>query len=300
MLKKHTARRGFTLIELLVVIAIIGILAGLIFPALARAREKAKIVSTIQTMEQVRTLMVSYYAENKGTFPAHYGYLSKDAFNDRLKASDAAIDITGTDADNEKYFVNESYLAALDIYKNTDYYDNWATTKSDVDGDGITGLLEYYPTTADGSDTYVSDYSNAIIKQQRPFIYVPVNLRQFRKAKAYWDANGFDPTVLNPVIQGMSFPPASYDAFALVSAGVTEHTQGLIYEYSDMPAGYEDDYQFHIAALASYYMLTLDQDDDGNRDFDFEEMKDGGRYYPDQDAGLSNVAYGPIYIIQQD
>jgi prepilin-type N-terminal cleavage/methylation domain-containing protein len=299
MLKKHTARRGFTLIELLVVIAIIGILAGLIFPALARAREKAKIVSTIQTMEQIRTLMVTYYADNQGTFPAHYGYLSKEAFNDRLKASDATIDIAGADADNEKYFVNESYLAALDIYKQTDYYDNWATNRSDVDGDNITGLLEYYPTTDNGADTYVSDYTNAVINGQRPFIYVPVNLRQFRKAKAFWDANGFDPTVLNPVVQNMNFPPASYDAFALVSAGVNEHTQGLIYEYSDMPAGYEADYQFHIAALASYYMLTLDQDDDGRKDFDFEVMKDGGTYYPDQTAGLSDRAYGPIYIIQQ-
>ncbi|MGD9497404.1 MAG: prepilin-type N-terminal cleavage/methylation domain-containing protein [Armatimonadota bacterium] len=46
-------RRGFTLIELLVVIAIIAILAAILFPVFARAREKAKQASCLSNMKQI-------------------------------------------------------------------------------------------------------------------------------------------------------------------------------------------------------------------------------------------------------
>ena len=53
-------RKGFTLIELLVVIAIIAILAAILFPVFAQAREKARAISCISNMKQIGTASMMY------------------------------------------------------------------------------------------------------------------------------------------------------------------------------------------------------------------------------------------------
>ncbi len=68
-------KRGFTLIELLVVIAIIAILAAILFPVFARAREKARQSSCQSNMKQIGLATLMYVQDYDETMPAfRYNY----------------------------------------------------------------------------------------------------------------------------------------------------------------------------------------------------------------------------------
>ena len=70
-----TKRRGFTLIELLVVIAIIAILAAILFPVFARAREKARQTSCLSNVKQIALAFMMYVQDYDETMPPGYYYV---------------------------------------------------------------------------------------------------------------------------------------------------------------------------------------------------------------------------------
>ena len=113
-----STRRGFTLIELLVVIAIIAILAAILFPVFAKAREKARQISCASDMRQVGLAMIQYTQDNdeftpggwinpEGNGPVHFGQFlqpyikSRQVF--RCPDDSAAADQTSFTNDSALY-----------------------------------------------------------------------------------------------------------------------------------------------------------------------------------------------------
>ena len=108
--KLKTKQHGFTLIELLVVIAIIAILAAILFPVFAKAREQARKVSCISNMKQIALAGMMYVQDYDETWPIVHTQAARLIPNDLYSEVYNGHAGLGTAAD-VAYVKEHSYMA---------------------------------------------------------------------------------------------------------------------------------------------------------------------------------------------
>ncbi|NLO06290.1 MAG: DUF1559 domain-containing protein [candidate division WS1 bacterium] len=118
-------RRGFTLIELLVVIAIIAILAAILFPVFARAREKARQTNCLSNTKQI-TLGIMQYAQDYDEMMV----VNAVAVYDFAAPDGTPIHIVPDSAMLWMYLVYP-YVNNVQVYTCPSYNDGWSASVYD-------------------------------------------------------------------------------------------------------------------------------------------------------------------------
>ena len=128
---------AFTLIELLVVIAIIAILAGLLFPALARARESARQAACRNNIKQIGDGYIDYQSPNGDYMP--YNYIGAFRDDDSSLSSVTATGYTNDGYHNTQGEYNPEYAGILPA----------STGTETLTGDPQVSLASIYPMYID-------------------------------------------------------------------------------------------------------------------------------------------------------
>ena len=220
----YHARVGFTLIELLVVIAIIGVLVGLLLPAVQQAREAARRLACSNNMKQL-VLAIHNYASSKGGFPPSMVHTPGTAFpsnNESWGIHGRILPYIEQGVIAEKINLEQSWD---DGYPGGAVGTNWATVRSTrIEAFICPSEVHNFFRTKDGADyVYPTNYG---FNYGTWFIYDPAtgeggngafHPNSHYKAKEFKD--GLSKTVLvsevkafTPYVRNTSDPGSTYPA----------------------------------------------------------------------------------------
>jgi prepilin-type N-terminal cleavage/methylation domain-containing protein/prepilin-type processing-associated H-X9-DG protein len=154
-------RRGFTLIELLVVIAIIAILAAILFPVFAQAREKARQTSCESNLKQIGLSIKMYVQDFDETWPSGQIYQNDNTSNGQQASSGLNFGYNGWVANVIRPYVkNESIYTCPSNVNPYGWVDSWAQTGS------ATSSYAYNYATLNGiKEALFASESSALVAQ---------------------------------------------------------------------------------------------------------------------------------------
>jgi len=216
--------RGFTLIELLVVIAIIGILAAILLPALARARESARRASCANNLKQFGLIFKMYAGEHDGKFPMNLRHMSSGMFGDEGTLPCDILNPGWTGVDSEALY--PEYWTDFNIY---------ACPSNPTHSGEIERGLYHLGSFLDGGG--VPGYENAPID---PCRIVPMSYEYYAWAvKPEWHvATGFTGNEMD-ITDTFSDPRCNNNVFAAMydviegAEDISEFDQDLTFEDED-------------------------------------------------------------------
>jgi len=198
---------GFTLIELLVVIAIIAILAGLLLPALARAREESRRKSCASNLTQIVKACTTYQEPNGDFFPCHWDCNAADG---QQLYDESGNPLSGTTMDGRSFDTAR---------KNKDPYNN-----------PMQSLALLYPAYLDNEKVFRCPSTN-----DRPEVVIRWTNRARHSAfgKAETDGNqrtGWIDTSIYPSVFGITLPPQADPSQASGFESMTQYKCSYLYD----------------------------------------------------------------------
>ena len=188
--------KRFTLIELLVVIAIIAILAGMLLPALGKARARAKLTTCIGRMKQISNAIVMYLNDCDDYLPgpdyaspyATYGtaslfvrYLDDLYFNENKKTGGIPKSKIWLCSENKRTDTNN--MRSMNLANNADSDPNWA--------------FGYAGTVNGGADGYKLQKKYTNLKWKAPYENITTYTAPISVVRIVYEFNTLDSTKTN-------------------------------------------------------------------------------------------------------
>jgi prepilin-type N-terminal cleavage/methylation domain-containing protein/prepilin-type processing-associated H-X9-DG protein len=222
-------RSAFTLIELLVVIAIIAILAAILFPVFARARDKARQATCMSNLKQIGLALMQYAQDYDESHPGvWFGPVSKQPWS---QPSDATTFYKWMDA-VFPYVKNEQVFNCPSDGVNTKYI---FRNRDGSNGYGSYAMSQAYYKVGDRWTGPASDY-NQFLHAGVPFVMRIATIQA--PASTVWVVDGGVPGIKNPAWKSYEFwwydPPEINNAFPGPRGSSPRYFQNIVERHSDM------------------------------------------------------------------